>query len=236
VARAGLVVLPIADGGVAHHYGWRVPLDIRGLVVPSQTALLLNEVQPSTVSGPSDLSVAAAKILPNLVRLVGAARAADVQVVHCVKVFRRDSLARNRNILLYRRRGLISNEPVVPDSRPVPGSIVAPEVGPDERDLVMTRLHGMGSVTDTGVVPVLRNIGVSTVVVVGVSLNIGVPNTVMDLVNHAFEVVVAQDAVAGTPEDYGAQMLEHTIKFLATVTTTGALMEAWGSPQDTVGR
>jgi nicotinamidase-related amidase len=213
-----------------------VPIDVRPLVSPDTTALLLNEVQPSTVSGPGDLNVLAAAVLPNIVRLTEAARGAGVQVMHCVKVFRRDSLGRNRNILLYRRRGLVPGEPVQPDSRPVPGSIVAPEVGPDERDLVLTRLHGMGAVTDTGVVPVLPNIGITTVVVVGVSLNIGIPNTVMDLVNHAFEVVVPRDAVAGTPASYGEDMLEHTIKNLATVTTTDALVDAWPPPRESGGR
>jgi nicotinamidase-related amidase len=204
-----------------------VPLDVRPLVSPATTALLLNEVQPSTVSGPGELNAAGALVLPSIVRLAEAAREGGVQVVHCVKVFRRDALGRNRNVLLYRRRGLLTEEPIAPDSRPSQGSVVAPEVGPDERDLVMTRLHGMGAVTDTGVVPVLRNIGVTTVVVVGVSLNIGIPNTVMDLVNHAFEVVVPRDAVAGTPASYGDEMLEHTIKHLATVTTTDALVDAW---------
>ena len=49
----------------------------------------------------------------------------------------------------------------------------------------------------------------------------------MDLVNHALEVVVPRDAVAGTPDEYGEQMIEHTIRFLATVTTTGDLVAAW---------
>ena len=105
--------------------------------------------------------------------------------------------------------------------------MVASELGPDERDIVMTRLHGMGAVTDTGVVPVLRNLGITNVVVVGVSLNVGVTNTVMDLVNHAFEVIVPSDAVAGTPQSYAEQVIEHTIKFLATVTTSDAIIEAW---------
>lgn len=204
-----------------------MPLDVRPLVAPATTALLLNEVQPSTVTGPGALNEAGAAILPNLVRLVDSARAAGVQVVHCVKVFRRDSLARNPNIPLYRRRGLVPSEPLPPDSRPVEGSIPALELGTDERDLIMTRLHGMGAITDTGVVPVLRNLGITTVVVAGVSLNVGVPNTVMDLVNHAFEVVVPRDAVAGTPVDYGHQVIEHTLKVLASVTTTDDLLAAW---------
>jgi biuret amidohydrolase len=203
-------------------------VEVASLVAPRATALLINEVQPSTATGDSPLAVAAAKRVPTMVQLVEAAREAGVQVVHCVKVFRRDSLARNRNTPLYRRSGVLPTGPVEPDSRPVPGSVVLADLGLDERDLVMTRLHGMGAVTDTGVVPVLRNLGVTSVVVVGVSLNVGIPNTCMDLMNHGFEVVVPRDAVAGTPEEYGEQVIEHTLKVIATVTTAAAILDAWG--------
>jgi nicotinamidase-related amidase len=204
-----------------------MPFDIRPLVVPASTALLTNEVQPTTVRGTEGLGAAGARVLPNIVRLAEAARAAGVQVVHCVKVFRRDALARNRNVVLYRLRGQVPAGPAAPDSRPVEGSVVVPELGPDERDIVMTRLHGMGAACDSGVVPVLRTLGITTVVVTGVSLNIGVTNTVMDLVNQSFDVVVPRDAVAGTPDDYAEMMLTHTVRFLATMTTTDDLAAAW---------
>ena len=127
--------------------------DVRPLVVPATTALLTNEVQPGTVGGGEGLAAAGARVLPNIIRLAGAARGAGVQVVHCVKVFRRDSLARNRNVVLYRLRGQLPSGPVPPDSRPVEDTVLVPELGPDERDLVMTRLHGMGAACDSGVVP-----------------------------------------------------------------------------------
>jgi nicotinamidase-related amidase len=202
--------------------------DVRSLVAPTTTALITNEVQPGTVTGADGLGAAGARVLPNIVRLAAAARAAGVQVVHCVKMTRRDSLARNRNVVLYRLRHQVPSGPLPPDSRPADGSIVAPELGPDERDLVVSRLHGMGAASDTGVVQILRNLGITTVVVTGVSLNIGVPNTVMDLVNQAFEVVVPRDAVAGTPDEYGELMIAHTLRFLATITTTDDLIDAWG--------
>lgn len=209
-----------------------MPVDIAPLVATETTAVLVNEVQPNTVGGESPLGAAAAKRLAAMVSLVEAARPCGVQVIHCVKVVRRDSLARNRNTPLYRRQGVLPTGPVDPDSRPLPGSIVHPDLGPDERDLVMTRLHGMGAVTDTGVVPVLRNLGITSVVVIGVSLNVGVPNTAMDLMNHGFEVIVPRDAVAGTPEDYAEQVIEHTLKVIATVTTSHAVIDAWvGSPR-----
>ena len=50
---------------------------------------------------------------------------------------------------------------------------------------------------------ILRNLGVTTIVAVGVSLNVAIPNLVMDAVNAAYRVVLPRDAVAGVPADYG---------------------------------
>jgi nicotinamidase-related amidase len=208
-----------------------MPFEVGPLVVPATTALLINEMQGTTTAStePGSIGEGAVGVLPNIVRLAEAARAVGVQVMHCVILFRRDSLAKNRNVLLYRLRGGAPTEEQRPDSRPIEGSVPHPDLGPDDRDIVMTRYHGIGSVADTGVAPVLRNLGITTVVVTGISLNIGVPNAVMDLVNQSFDVVVPRDAVAGTPADYGKHMLRNTIGLLATLTTTDELMSAWSA-------
>jgi len=75
--------------------------------------------------------------------------------------------------------------------------------------------------------PLLRTFGARTVVVAGISLNVGIPNVVMDLANRGYEVVVPRDACAGVPASYEDQVIEHTIKMLASVTTTARLVEAW---------
>jgi nicotinamidase-related amidase len=72
---------------------------------------------------------------------------------------------------------------------------------------------------------------VSTVVVVGVSLNVAIPNLVLDAVNRSYQVVVVSDAVAGIPVEYGEQVVAHTLAAIATVCTTDELVDAWtGSP------
>lgn len=208
-----------------------MPFDLSPLVNPKHTALLTNEVQSSVLDADGDLAENAQRILGNIVRLADAARLAGVPVVHAVKHFRRDSLARNRNIVLYQRRGVLPQADAwpEPDSRLQAGCHVVPELGPDERDLIMTRLHGMGAVHDSGIDPVLRTLGVSTVVVVGVSLNVGIPNSVMDLVNRGYDVVVPSDAVAGTPMAYQEQIMQHTIKYLSRVAPTEAVLAAWSN-------
>lgn len=198
-----------------------MPHDISPLVGdPATTALLVNEVQPGTMQTFGDC-------LPSIIRLADAARAAGVQVIHCVKVVRRDSLARNKNIPFYRRNDAGRERGVIPDPRPDEGSVPAPELGPDPRDIVMTRIHGMGSATDSGVVPVLLNLGIRNVVLVGVSVNVGILSVTMDLMNYAFEVIIPRDAISGTPPEYVDMVVTYTLKNLATITTTDAVIDVW---------
>jgi len=65
------------------------------------------------------------------------------------------------------------------------------------------------------------------VVVVGVSLNVAVPNTVFDLVNAGFQVVVPTDGSVATDADYGNRVLEHTLAHVSTLTDVTTLAGVW---------
>mgnify|MGYP001945783958 CR=1 FL=1 len=73
----------------------------------------------------------------------------------------------------------------------------------------------------------LRNLGVSTLVITGVSVNVAVTNLVMDAVNHGYQVVVPRDAVCGIPAAYADAVIDNTLALLATVTTVDELIGAW---------
>jgi nicotinamidase-related amidase len=83
-----------------------------------------------------------------------------------------------------------------------PAAEIIPEVGQEPSDIVLPRLHGLNPMAGTELDPVLRNMGVSTVVIVGVSVNIAVSNLAFDAVNNGYQVVIPRDAVAGVPADY----------------------------------
>ena len=102
-----------------------------------------------------------------------------------------------------------------------------PEFGPEPTDLVLRRWHGLGPMGGTDLDAVLRNLGVTTIVAVGVSVNVAITNLVMDAVNAAYRVVLPRDAVAGIPSDYAAAVIDNTLSLLATITTTDELLEAW---------
>jgi nicotinamidase-related amidase len=167
-------------------------------------------------------------MLEALGRLVRAARAADVQVVHCVVQGRPDGRGGNHNTRMNavsaKRRAA---NPDAPFFDPVAGSQVASKIGTEPTDIILTRMHGMSPMTDTGLDSVLRNLGVSTIVACGVSVNVGLTNLVMDSVNRSYDVVVPTDGAAGVPKEYADAVLENTIAMIARLTTTDELCALW---------
>ena len=201
------------------------------LVAPAHTAIVTQECQGAVVGPNAGLALLAEEArriaLPNITRLLPAARAAGVRVVHCVVQRRPDGLGSNHNAKIFAiGRGEVN---ILPGT---PGAAVLPELGPEPADLVLSRWHGVGPMGGTDLDAVLRNLEVSTIVVVGVSLNVAIPNVVMDAVNAAYRVVVPRDAVAGIPADYGAAMITNTLSLLATITSTDDLLQAWGQPDE----
>jgi nicotinamidase-related amidase len=135
---------------------------------------------------------------------------------------RPDGLGSNHNAKIFAiGRG---NVEIVPGT---PGAALVPELGPEPTDLLLSRWHGIGPMGGTELDAILRNLGVSTVVAVGVSLNVAIPNLVMDAVNAAYHVIVPRDAVAGVPTEYGSAVIDNTLSLLATITTTDELLRVW---------
>jgi biuret amidohydrolase len=203
--------------------------ELAELAAPEHTAIVTQECQGAVIGPHAGLALLAKEArrvaLPNIVRLLPAARAAGVRVVHCLVQRRPDGLGSNHNAKIFALgRGQVD---ILPGT---PGAAVLPELGPEPSDLVLSRWHGVGPMGGTDLDAVLRNLGVSTIVVVGVSLNIAIPNVVMDAVNAAYRVVVPRDAVAGVPTEYGEAIIANTLSLLATVTTTDDLLRVWTQP------
>jgi nicotinamidase-related amidase len=196
------------------------------LAAPEHTAIVAQECQGAVIGPNAGLAMLAKEArrvaLPNITRLLPAARAAGVRIVHCLVQRRPDGLGSNHNAKIFAiGRGEVDIAPGTP------GAAVLPELGPEPTDLVLSRWHGVGPMGGTDLDAVLRNLDVSTIVVVGVSLNIAIPNLVMDAVNAAYRVVVPRDAVAGVPAEYGDAIIDNTLSLLATITTTDDLLRIW---------
>ena len=102
-----------------------------------------------------------------------------------------------------------------------------PELGPEDSDVVLTRYHGLSPMGNTDLDAVLRNLGVTTIVATGVSVNIAITNLAFDAVNAGYQVVIPRDAVAGLPADYVDAVFANTLSLVATLTTTADVLKAW---------
>jgi nicotinamidase-related amidase len=98
-----------------------------------------------------------------------------------------------------------------------------------DTDVVLTRLHGLGPMGGTDLDAVLRNLGVTTVVGIGVSLNIGMVDFAFDAVNAGYQMVMPRDAVAGLPHDYADAVLDNTLALVCTLPTTDDVLAAWNA-------
>lgn len=49
----------------------------------------------------------------------------------------------------------------------------------------------------------------------------------MDAVNRGYQFVLPRDAVSGYPRQYADAVIDNTLSLLATVTTSGAVVDAW---------
>ena len=174
----------------------------RTLVDPAHTALVTQECQGAVIG--------ADPALPQLAEIAqpgddpqrrpprrGRPGRAGCPVVHCVAMRRADGQGSNHNARLF--IGMLKNGvPLLPGTEAVE---VIPEIGVEPSDVVLSRLHGLGPMGGTDLDPVLRNLGVTTIVGVGVSVNVGMLDFAMDAVNAGYQFVMPRDAVAGVPED-----------------------------------
>lgn len=201
---------------------------LQDLLAPHRCAVLVQELQEGVVGPNSRLSALAdvvreSSLLLHTARVLGSARRAGVPIIHCTAEHLPQGLGRNTNARLFvaaQRLGM-DNEPGSDSVRPVS------QLGPFYTDIVLPRYHGLSPLTGSSLNSVLRNSGVHALVVMGVSLNVAIPNLVFDAVNRSYQVILVSDAVAGVPREYGAQVIEHTLSLVCTIASSEEIVNAW---------
>jgi nicotinamidase-related amidase len=206
-----------------------MPLDLKQLLDPAHTAVLVMECQEGVIGGGGRLgalgeAVARHGTVARIRRLLDAARGAGVRVFYLNAARRPDSAGASANCLLLALGR--KSEPLVPGS---PRQAVVADLAPHDSDFVINRFHGVTPFHGTELDSLLRNLGVKTVVASGVSVNVGITGLVIEAVNCGYQVVLPRDAVAGTPDDYVDAVFANTLRLLATVTAVDDVAEAWAS-------
>jgi nicotinamidase-related amidase len=198
------------------------------MLAKGRAAFVMTEVQPGVI-GPDapwpPLSQAANRtdLVANAARIAMAARAAGAKVFHCTA----DSLpggfggSHNTRLTGSAKKKRAGDIDLIPG-----GNMPYPETW-EEGDILMPRFNGLSCMHGTALDQVLRNEGVTTVVLSGVSLAFGVLSTAIDTVDRGYQLIIPRDAVAGFPEEYAKAVLDNTLMMLATLTTTQEVVNAW---------
>ena len=206
---------------------------LRSSVDPITTAVLTMELQQGVVGEGALLpalveQVRAAGTVARAAQVCDAARRAGARVVHCTVEHRADGAGTTENCRIFAMAGKLRREQgVVPTEVGTPGAALVPALGPDPGDVVVARMHGMTPFMSTSLDQMLRNMGITTVVATGVSVNVGILGLCINAVDLGYQVVLVRDAVAGLPADYAEAVIDHTLSNLATVTTADELSALW---------
>jgi nicotinamidase-related amidase len=205
-----------------------MPYDITPHLTPAHTALLVFECQEGVIGEKSHLPTLAAAarardLVPNIAALLDSARAVGARIFYCKVAKRRDDVGNPLNTPLEIR---LRNQSPDAQGGPDMGDVVA-GLTPQAGDVVVTREHGLTGFYESGLDVFLRNTKVRTVVLTGVSVNIGVLGTAIEAVNRGYTVVVPTDCVAGDPPEYAEQALRYAMRNIAFLATRSEIEAAW---------
>ena len=106
---------------------------------------------------------------------------------------------------------------------------VHPLLGPEESDVVLTRLHGVSVFAGTGLDALLRAQSVTTVVLAGVSTDMAIVCSTAAAVDLGYRVVVPADCVEGFDPEVHRLHLERTLPVIANVSSGDAVLAALSS-------
>ena len=196
---------------------------LRQLVDPAHTAVVTMELQKGIVADESILPA-----MPERGARGGPARGrrpcrpqphvrSGVRVVHATMRERPDGAGQAINCRIFAIGAKYKAEHgYSPTEIGQPGVELVDELDVQPSDIEVPRMHGMTPFTGTELDAVIRNLGVTTIVLMGVSLNLGIIGAALSALDHGYQVVVVRDAVVGIPKEYGEMVLQNSIAMIAT--------------------
>ena len=181
---------------------------LRDLVSPASTAVLTMELQRGVVGDLGALEAIREQCISqgtivNAGRVCARRPGRRTPLVHCTMEHRPDGAGFAVNCRIFavmaKQRQSTGHWGTEVGT---PGTELMPELDASPDDLVVARTHGMTPFTSTSLDQILRNMGITTVVATGVSVNLGIMGMALSAVDLGYQVILVRDAVAGVPADY----------------------------------
>ena len=200
---------------------------LRGLGSADRPALLISECQRGVIEpGLSPFTTLAEQaaergIVGKIAALAGAFRAAGLPVFHLHVAHRADCAdVPLTNVILARSVKNGRMRIGTPDVNSVEGLEVMADDVLHARGFSLVAFHG------TDLDQQLRNRGVTTLVLCGVSSNVAVSGSALCGSDLGYQVLVAEDCVAGATAESHAFMVQQSLPLYSTVTTGTAIAAA----------
>jgi nicotinamidase-related amidase len=209
---------------------------VTGLELPGgQTGALVVELQNDLVheslagepglSGKLAEAVRDRKVLPRLRELLDVCRARGVPVLYATKV-RHPSLPQPTHAPIYRfgakRADFLGHGTW--------GAQVVDEIAPHEGDVLLPRFTSIDPSHGSELWAIVERLGLSTLVVAGVSTNMAVEGTVRGAANRGIRVVVVEDCCASVPDEWHRFSVQNILPLLADVVSAADVIAALDSP------
>ena len=180
---------------------------------PNKTALVLIDLQNAIV-GMNPVPHTAAQVVENSKKLADAFRVHGAPVVY-VRVDLNDFV------------NLPVDQPHNRGDKPLPAaaSEIAPSAGFQPGDILITKRH-WGAFAGTDLEQQLKSRGIDTVVLTGISTNVGVESTARQGTGLGFAFVVVEDACSAQSAEHHRFAFENIFPRLTRVRTTDEVLAA----------
>ena len=203
-----------------------MPVDLNAMLEPSRCAVVTSEVQ-NGVLGPAalfpDLAAAARSHVPAMVRVVDAARAAGVPVIHVWYLVEKGAPGLRQNAPLF--QGVKEADALV---RGTWGAAPAEGLEPQDGDHVVEKMR-MNGFYETRLDILLRGLGADQLIITGAWTNMSIEHTARHGADAGYEVVVASDGTSTTGEEWQNAALNYAMTNVAKVATCAEIQSALGS-------
>lgn len=205
-----------------------MPIDVTPYIGPECTAVVALEVQENLLLPEKAMIPGLARhaseigLIERLATLYDAARRVGVCVYYVTDQRRADGYGAAKNSRV--RLQTSSDREHHSDHGPIVSRLT-----PCPEDVWLKREHGMTGFFTTPLDVYLRNTGVTTVILTGVSANIAVNGTAIEAMNRGYRVIVPRDGIAGDPPEYVEQLLRYTIRNVALVPPVADILAHWNA-------
>lgn len=197
---------------------------------PATTAVVLIEFQNDFTSeggalhGAVEAVMDKTDMLANTGRMVDAARAAGVTIMHAPITFAEgynEITSRPYGIL----KGVVDGDAFVKDSW---GAAIIEELAPGAGDIVIEGKRGLDTFASTNLDFILRSKGITTVVLGGFLTNCCVESTMRSAYENGYEVITLTDCVAATSIEEHDNAIAYDYPMFSKTMTSADLMAELG--------